>query len=99
MRAWWHFRSNRDSETDELPLPNGHIRVSEQRLHDVLLLERQSSKREHLKTRAWVLIMTAPAWATALASLSTQITGLSGGATIGAIGVGGVVYWRGARGG
>ncbi len=38
------------------------VTVSEQRLNDALELVEQRQRREHMRTRAWVIFFTAPAW-------------------------------------
>jgi len=73
---------------------NNRVSVSEQRLQDALGIEREVSKREHLKTRSWVLVMTAPVWGEAAMAAAGMTAGVLAGGLVMAAGVIGVIFFR-----
>lgn len=73
---------------------NGRVTVSEQRLADALALERKISKIEHLRTRFWVLFVTAPAWGSLVADAMGNTQGLAAGGISAAIGLVGIALTR-----
>lgn len=78
---------------DEL-LEEGAPFVSRKYVHALLEIERTTSKNEHLKTRAFVIVMTAPGWGEAIAAGTNQLVGIIGGTTVAALGGAGYLLYR-----
>lgn len=79
---------------DQTPrwVPNNGDHVTEQRLHDALDDVESRARSEHMKTRAWIVVLTAPTWGALIgATLGLQAWGTAAAA------IGGTLYVLAAK--